>query len=626
MPAWARRPWIAAVLVAAVLVAAALLPLPQSVTAFPSGPGARVDGVLNDVYDWAVANRDSSPVFIYGFNYLSVLLGSAVVWIETLLQALTWPGVMVLGLLASWRAAGRRAMLVVLAAFAVFGVTGLWDAAMTTLALITASVALALIVGLPLGIASGRSDRVERALRPVLDFMQVMPAFAYLMPMLLLFGIGNPAAAVATAVYALPPSVRITSMALRSVDGGAVEAAASLGSTGLQTLLKVRLPMAKRTIMLGVNQTIMLGVSMVVIASVIGAGGLGDAIYQSLSKVDVGGALEAGLAIVMLAIAMDRVTAGVGAGSDGAPTALRSPWLRAGAYVLAAAAVAGAAALRIDDWPQQLRLYTAGPVNRFNDAFADAVGGVTTAIGDGTVVWVLDPLRAVLTQSPWWLVVLAAAVLGRVFSGRRAAATGAVALTLVGLMGRWGNAMDTLSQVLVAAVAVLALGMAIGIAMSRSDTLAAFLRPVLDAMQTLPPFVYLIPAVVLFSVGRVPALVAALVFALPPVIRLVNDGIRGVPQNTVEAASVMGSTSGQLLAKVELPLARSSLLLAVNQAIMLILSMVVIGALVGGGALGYGVVFGLKQNEFGLGLTSGLAIVCLGILLDRLTQGRKTDA
>ncbi|MFD0774423.1 ABC transporter permease, partial [Streptomonospora algeriensis] len=295
-------------------------------------------------------------------------------------------------------------------------------------------------------------------------------------------------------------------------------------------------------------------------------------------------------------------------------------------YVLAAAAVAGAAALRIDDWPQQLRLYISGPVNRFNDAFADLVGGYTTALGDGTVVWVLDPLRALLTQSPWWLVVLAAAVLGRLFAGWRAAITGAVALVLVGLMGRWASAMDTLSQVLVAAVAVLVLGVAIGIVMSRSDRFAIVLRPALDAMQTLPPFVYLIPAVVLFSVGRVPALVAALVFALPPVIRLVNDGIRGVPQNTVEAASVMGSTPGQLLAKVELPLARSSLLLAVNQAIMLILSMVVIGALVGGGALGYGVVFGLKQNEFGLGLTSGLAIVCLGILLDRLTQGRKNNA
>ncbi|MFD0776475.1 ABC transporter permease, partial [Streptomonospora algeriensis] len=332
LPAWARRPWAAAPLVVAVLVAAALLPLPQSVTAFPSGPGTWVDGVLNDVYQWAVANRDSSPVFIYGFNYLSVLLGSAVVWIGVLLEALTWPGVMVLGLLASWRAAGWRAMLVVLAAFAVFGVTGLWDAAMTTLALITASVAMALVVGLPLGIAAGRSDRVERALRPVLDFMQVMPAFAYLMPMLLLFGIGNPAAAVATAVYALPPAVRITSMALRNVDAGAVEAATSLGSTGLQTLLKVRLPMARRTILLGVNQTIMLGVSMVVIASVIGAGGLGDAIYQALSKVDIGGALEAGLAIVMLAIAMDRVTCN---SAEGAATARRSPWLRAGGYVLA---------------------------------------------------------------------------------------------------------------------------------------------------------------------------------------------------------------------------------------------------------------------------------------------------
>ena len=155
----------------------------------------------------------------------------------------------------------------------------------------------------------------------------------------------------------------------------------------------------------------------------------------------------------------------------------------------------------------------------------------------------------------------------------------------------------------------------------RSTVLSRVLRPVLDAMQTLPPFVYLIPAVALFGTGRVPALAAAVIFALPPVIRLVENGIRGVSPAAVEAAVSQGSTRLQLLAKVQLPLARASLRLAVNQGIMMVLAMVVIGALVGAGALGYGVVFGLGQNLLGLGLTSGLAIVCLGVLLDRLTQG-----
>ncbi|WP_017539686.1 ABC transporter permease [Nocardiopsis halophila] len=619
------RTWVQAAAVVAVLAVAAALPLPGSATAFPGGPGEALDGWLKELYSWVVSNRDTSPLFVYGFNYLSVYLGSAVVLISDLLATLTWTGVAVIGALGAWRLAGWRVMLVVAAAFAVFGLTGLWDEAMLTLALITAAVALALVVGLPLGVWAGRSDRVERALRPVLDFMQTMPAFAYLMPMLLLFGIGNPSAAVATAIYALPPAVRITSMALRGVDKGAVEAAESLGSTRWQMLAKVRLPLAKRTIMLGVNQTIMLGVSMVVIASVIGAGGLGDAIYQALQKGDIGRALEAGLAIVMLAIAMDRVTGAMGAGRP-----LPAPWQRiafAGALVASLAVFLLPTPLRAPDgWPRAWQLDLAGPVNAFYEALKDAIGGFTSLVGDWTVVWVLEPLHMLLAGPPWWLVIAAAAVLGYLFAGGRAAAVGALSLLAVGLMGQWGNGMDTLSQVLLAAVLVVALGLVLGIAMARNDRLAAVLRPVLDAMQTLPPFVYLIPAVALFSVGRVPALVAAVVFALPPVIRLVNDGIRGVPANTVEAARSLGSSRGQLLSKVQLPLARSALLMAVNQAIMLILSMVVIGALVGGGALGYDVVFGLKQNEFGQGLTAGLAIVCLGLLLDRMTQGRKNNA
>ncbi len=619
------RTWVQAAAVLAVLALAAALPLPGGVPAFPAGPGEWLDGRLKELFSWVVSNRDTSPLFVYGFNYVSVYLGSAVVLINDLLTTLTWTGVTVLGVLAAWRLAGWRVMLVVLAAFAVFGLFGLWEEAMETLALITAAVLLALVVGLPLGIWSGRSDRAERAMRPVLDFMQTMPAFAYLMPMLLMFGIGNPSAAVATAIYALPPAVRITSMALRGVDKGAAEAAESLGSTNLQMLLKVRLPLAKRTIMLGVNQTIMLGVSMVVIASVIGAGGLGDAVYQALQKDRIGLALEAGLAIVMLAISMDRVTGAIG---HGRPVPPRWRRLAFGGGLLAALAVflLPTPLRAVDGWPRAWELDLATPAQAFYEAMKDTIGPVTSAIGDWTVVWVLEPLHQMLAGAPWWLVVIAAAVLGGLLAGRRAAVVGVLSLLAMGLMGQWGNGMNTLSQVLLATVLVLALGVVLGIGMSRSDRAAAVIRPVLDAMQTLPPFVYLIPAVALFSVGRVPALVAAVVFALPPVIRLVNDGIRGVPANTVEAARSLGSSRSQLLAKVQLPLARSSMLLAVNQAIMLILSMVVIGALVGGGALGYDVVFGLKQNEFGMGLTAGLAIVCLGLLLDRMTQGRKNNA
>ncbi|WP_230480001.1 ABC transporter permease [Nocardiopsis kunsanensis] len=622
-----RRSWFQALIVLAVLVAgywvSRTLGHPSWAGGFPTGLGDGFMSWLDGIYAWIVENRNDSPLFLYFFNYVSVGLGSAVVLINQALDALTWVGVTVLGVLAAWRAAGWRVALLVLVTFGVFALSGLWNASMTTLALIITSVFIALLFGLPLGVLAGRSERFYRWLRPVLDFMQIMPAFAYLLPFVLLFGIGNPAASVVTAVYALPPVVRITALGLREVDRGAVEATTSLGSTPWQLLAKVQLPLAKRTILLGINQTIMLAVSMVVIASVIGAGGLGDAIFQALSKVNVGQAFQAGLAIVMLAIAMDRVTGAVGNGAHTpeVPQRLRLPVLGGGFLTVVATVVVGRL-LDLGGWPRDLALDIAAPVNVVNDAIENLVGGATSAMGTWTLEWVLGPLSQVLSGAPWWLVILVAAALGWIFAGGRVAVISGLSFVAVGLLGVWDNAMDTLSQVLVASLLTLALGVVLGVLMSRSDVFAALLRPVLDAMQTLPPFVYLIPAVALFGIGRVPALAAAVVFALPPVVRLVNDGIRGVPAGTVEAALSQGSTRWQMLTKVQLPMARGSLLLAVNQGIILVLSMVVMGALVGAGSLGFDVVFGLAQNQLGLGLASGLAIVGLGLFLDRLTQGR----
>ncbi len=625
-----RRSWFQALVVLAVLVAGYWVSRtaghPSWAGGFPTGIGDSFMAWLDGIYAWIVQNRNDSPLFLYFFNYVSVGLGSAVVLINQALDALTWVGVTALGVLSAWRAAGWRVALLVLATFGVFALTGLWNASMTTLALIITSVFIALLFGLPLGILAGRSERFHRRLRPALDFMQIMPAFAYLLPFVLLFGIGNPAAAVITAVYALPPVVRITALALREVDRGAIEATTSLGSTPWQVLTKVQLPLAKRTILLGINQTIMLAVSMVVIASVIGAGGLGDAIFQALSKVNVGQAFQAGLAIVMLAIAMDRVTGAVGNGAHTprVPERLRLPVLGGGLLAVLATVVIGRS-FDLGGWPRNWAVDIAAPVNAVNDAIESAVGGATSAMGTWTLEWVLAPLSQVLTGSPWWLVVLVAAALGWIFGGVRVAVLSAGSFVLVGLLGVWDNAMDTLSQVLVASLLTLALGVVLGVLMSRNDVFATILRPVLDAMQTLPPFVYLIPAVALFGIGRVPALAAAVIFALPPVIRLVNDGIRGVPAGAVEAADSQGSTKWQMLTKVQLPLARGSLLLAVNQGIILVLSMVVMGALVGAGSLGFDVVFGLAQNQLGLGLASGLAIVGLGLFLDRLTQGRRAS-
>jgi len=556
---------------------------------------------------------------------------------NTGISILGWPGVLAvaggLGLIFG----GPRLAFLCVTGFASLGVLGLWDASMATLGLMLAAVLISLLVGIPLGIAVGRSDRLSAFITPILDVMQIMPTFAYLAPMTLLFLIGAPSSTIATLIYAIPPAIRITSLGIRSVDRETVEAATSLGSTRWQVLTKVQLPLARRTIGIGVNQTIMMALSMVVITGLIGAPGLGRNILQALSKVDVGASFDAGLAIVILAIVLDRLTERAGEWMD--PRSRRADdddvrrrRIRYGLIVagVAAIVVAGRVMTNPALFPKALAVSFRVPVNNIVHWITGTFSGLTLAIKDAFTVVVLNPLETVLTEAPWWLVVAVVVVLAWYISGRRASVTAGVCLGLVVVLGLWNHSMQTLTSVLVATLITLVLGVSIGILSARSDRLRTGLRPFLDAAQTMPAFVYLIPAIALFAPSRFTAIVAAVIYAVPPVIRLVDSGIRSVSATAVEAATACGSTERQLLWKVRLPLSRRALLVASNQGIVLVLAMVVIGGLVGAGALGYDVVTGFAQGtDFGKGLAAGTAIVLIGIMLDRITQGaggrRKTN-
>jgi glycine betaine/proline transport system permease protein len=484
---------------------------------------------------------------------------------------------------------------------------------------------IAIVIGLPLGILAGRSDRATAILSPILDVMQIMPTLAYLVPVTALFFIGAAPATVATLIYAIPPAVRITSLGIRGVPGTSVEAARALGSTNGQVLRKVQLPLAMRAIGLGINQTIMLALSMVVITGLIGAPGLGRNLTVALSKVNVGQAFEAGLAIVILAIMMDRLTYAAGEWLDprtrkprrggrmvsiGVPVAILGAGLVAPAFVDATT------------FPDAIQVSLEDPVNALATWITDTFSPITNAIKDVITNVVLNPLEAVLTTAPFWLVIAFAALVAWYVSGRRPAIVAAVCLGLVVVLGLWNHAMATLANVLVATLLTLLIGTAIGVQTARHDRLKTALRPILDMAQTMPAFVYLIPALALFQPTRFTAIVAAIIFAIPPVIRLVDIGIRSVPGTVIEAARASGATDRQLLWKVQLPMSMRALLLASNQGIVMVLSMVVIGALVGAGALGYDVITGFAQGEdFGKGLAAGIAIVLLGIMLDRITQG-----
>jgi glycine betaine/proline transport system permease protein len=595
----------------------------------PHDNDADVFRMLAGVRDWVDDNKGTHPLFIYGFGPFRVLVAGLSELVFGALNSLSWPGLLLVSAALGFAAGGRRLAVLMVAGFLALGVLGLWEPSIATLGLTISAVILALMIGVPAGILAGRSDRFRQLIAPVLDVMQIMPAFAYLMPMVLLFGIGAPSAAIATLIFAMPAAIRITALGIRGVPEASVEAATSLGSTSWQVLRKVQVPLARRVIGLAINQTIMFALGMVVITAIIDAPGLGKNIVAALQTINVGVMFDAGLAIVILAIVLDRLTEQASERMDPRSRVARAATLGRRQILIGGLAVVGVALLlgRVvspdEPFPTDVvSISFREPVNALTGWVETNLFWLTQGLKDVVSLSVLNPLEHVLVTSPWWLVMVVALGLALFVSGVRAALTATACLLLIAGLQLWEHALQTLASVVLATAITLGIGLLVGIFSARSDWFARVLRPLLDAAQTMPSFVYLLPAVALFGATRFSAIVAAVIYATPPVVRLVDAGIRAVPATLIEAATASGTTSRQLLWKVQLPVARPALLLAANQGIVLVLAMVVLGGLVGAGALGYDVVLGVAQySQFGRGLAAGIAIVLLGIMLDRITQG-----
>jgi glycine betaine/proline transport system permease protein len=538
---------------------------------------------------------------------------------------ISWFGLLTALVLLAHRIKDRGLAVLVGLCFAYLAVFGQWASAMVTLSSIVIAVPLGIAGGLALGILGYRHRRVEVAMTPVLDLMQTVPVFAYLIPILFLFGFGPVAAMIATIIYAMPPMVRVTILALRLVPTETVEFGNMAGCTRRQMMWKVLVPSAAPGLMVGVNQVIMLSLNMVIIASMIGAGGLGHDVLSSLRKLAIGDGFEAGIGITLLAIAMDRLSQAAArrqppAHEEGTVRRFvaRHPYLLAALAAIVGATALGTVVPALAIYPKSIQV-TTGPfwndlVKWINVNFFDQLEAVKTFL----LLNLLIPFKRFLLQLPWVAVVTTIALGGWRLGGPRLALVVGLLASFIAVTGQWEKAMISVYLCGLSVVFACLIGIPIGIWASGNDRVHRVVQVIIDTLQTLPSFVYLIPVVMLFSVGDFSAMIAVVAYALAPAIRYTDHGIRRVPPPLIEAAKVSGCTRWQLLWKVQMRLSLPEIMLGINQTIMMALSMLVITALVGTRDLGQEVYIALTKADTGRGVVAGVCVAFIAIIGDRL--------
>ncbi len=591
-------------------------------------PPALLDTTFSEPLDrfsrWAQQNRNTHWLFTVFFRPATSVVRYGLDNIEAGLLWLPWfmipTAVFVfIARTRAWLSAAAAA-----AAIVYPGLVGLWEVTIETLSLMTMAVILSVAVGVPAGILAARYRRLDNAVRPVLDAMQTVPAPVYFVPMVMFFGIGAVPATLATVIYALPPVVRLTTLGINGVATQAVEASTVFGATPAQTLRKVQLPMALPSIMTGITQTIMMALGIVVLATLLGAGGLGQEVMGTLSQRRTGRGIATGLAVVAIAAVLDRLAKAVVSGDRATAPSRRAvlATLAGLAGLVVAGRAAGQAGIAgMASFPEVWDVRSFDPIDDWVRWVRDNLRWLTRGINEFIISTYYIPLRRLLTETlAWPVLIAAAAAFGFWLKGARMAVLNVVGMTVILTTGMWELSIDTFVQVVAAVVLSLLVAIPVGVAAGRNRRVEAALGPLLDALQTIPSLVYIIPAVTFFTIGIVPGVIASVLYACVPGIRIAALGVRQVPVESVEASQVFGATPRQTMLGVRIPLAAKTIMAGVNQVIMMVLAMVIIAGLVGGGGLGFETISAVKNSEVGLGFEVGAAILVMAVILDRTTQ------
>lgn len=549
-----------------------------------------------------------------------------------------WPGLpwtVVAGgaTILGYALAGRGLALLVGLSMSYISLFGQWEPAMQTLSFVLIAAPTSVFIGLMFGIWAFKSKTVETILNPLLNMAQIIPHFSYLIPVMVFFGIGDHAGAIATVIFATPPMVRLTLLGLKKLGPEVAESGMMSGCTSFQLLTKVLVPTARRDILIGVNQVIMQCLAMVVLASLIGAKGLGIDLLIALNGLKIGAATEIGICIVLIAIVLDRLSLAWANTQVDYFTDLSFVEKHKHSLMFLAVFIIGIALAYLGQFifPEGFNYLYIVPHNK----------GISIAIFlQSGVDWIWDTFFFALKGFNEWLIIsvlmkVKGAFLGMpviatftlvmgvgfIVGGIRVALTVGAFLLFIALTPWWDRALITAYLMSVSVLVSGIIGITLGTLCAQNAKSTRFILTYCDTFQTFPSFIYLIPVMMLFGITDTAVVIAIIVYASIPALRYTVEGLLSVPQTLQDAGTMAGVNRAQRWLTIELPMSFPHIALGINQTVVFALSMVIIGAMIGTDDLGQLILGSLSdRNGVGNGLILGVCVACIGLAIDQILR------
>ena len=552
-------------------------------------------------------------------------------WAE--LPGLPWTIVAAAAVILGYKLNGRGLAIFAAITMIYISVFGQWEPSMQTLSFVMVAAPISFLLGLVFGIWAYRSKRVEAILNPILNVMQTMPHYAYLVPIMVLFGIGDHAGAIATIIFATPPMVRLTLLGLRKVSPEVIEAGKMSGCNDFQLLFKVLIPTARRDILIGVNQVIMQCLAMAVIASFIGARGLGWNLLLALNQLRIGLALEAGVCISLIAVLLDKMSlAWANKQTDYFANLTFFQRHKYGLFFVGAVIVGlilasvGSFMFKqgfnyLYEVPHNKGISTEVFWNAGVDWVWDTFFYPLKIFNTWLIVDVLQPMRAIYLRMPIVATFVLVMGAGYIIGGIRSALVVGGFTLFIALSPWWDRALVTAYMATFGVIVSTIIGTIVGSLCAQHKHSSKFIIGICDVLQTFPSFVYLIPVMMLFGVTDTSVLIAVIIYATIPATRYTVEGLSSVPPALHDAGSMSGVTRLQRLFKIEYPLAFPHIMLGINQTVVFALFMVIIGAMIGTEDLGQYILKALSDLKGGgKGLILGLCVAFIGLAVDNLIR------